>query len=70
MKHIIHLLIISIYIDHLNKLLKKYYYNIFSTFENNTREIYSFINFLTKNESVIFPTLPNLILCYNSSFFS
>ena len=48
---------------------KNYYYNTFSSFENNTRKIYSFINSLTKTESVIYPTLPNLILCYNFSIF-
>ena len=41
---------------------KKYYYNTFSSFENNSRKIYYFINSLTKTESVICPTLPNLIL--------
>ena len=45
------------------------YYNTFSSFENNTRKIYSFINSLTKTESVICPTLPNLILCSNFSIF-
>ena len=63
---------------------KKYYYNTFCSFENNTRKIYSFINSLTKTESVICktsynlevirglvicPTLPNLILCSNFSIF-
>ena len=48
---------------------KKYYYNNFSSFENNTNNIYSFINSLTKTESVIFPTLLNLILCANFSIF-
>ena len=31
--------------------------------------IYYFINSLTKIESVIFPTLPNSILCFNFSIF-
>ena len=48
---------------------KYYYYNTFSSFENNIRKIYSFINSLTKTESVIYPTLPNLILCSNFSIF-
>ena len=48
---------------------KNYYYNTFSSFENNVRKIYSFINSLTKTESVIYPTLPNLILCSNFSIF-
>ena len=48
---------------------QNYYYNTFSSFENNTRKIYSFTNFLTKTESVIFPTLPNVILCSNFSIF-
>ena len=42
---------------------KNYYYNTFSSFEINTRNIYYFINSLTKKESVIYPTLPNSILC-------
>ena len=48
---------------------KNYYYNIFSSFENNTRKIYSFINSLTQTDSVIFPTLPNSILCSIFLFF-
>ena len=48
---------------------QNYYYNTFSSFENNTRKIYSFINSLTKTESVICPTIPNLILCSNFSIF-
>ena len=46
-----------------------YYYNTFSSFENNTRNIYSFINSLTKTDSVIFPTVPTSILCSNFSIF-
>ena len=38
-------------------VIKYYYKNTFVSFENNTRKIYSFINSLTKTESVIFPTL-------------
>ena len=48
---------------------KNYYYNNFSSFENNTRKINYFINSLTKTDSVIFPTLPNSILFSNFSFF-
>ena len=48
---------------------KNYYYYTFSSFENNTRNMYYFINTLTKTESVICPTLSNLILCSNFSIF-
>ena len=70
MKHILHLFIIGIFYR-LSILIAKnnYYYNTFSSFENNTRKIYSFINSLTKTDSVIFPTLPNSILCSNFSIF-
>ena len=48
---------------------QNYYYNTFSSFENNTIKIYSFINSLTKTESILCTTLPNLILCSNFSIF-
>ena len=48
---------------------QNYYYNTFGSFENNARKIYSFINSLTKTESVIYPTLPNVLLCSNFSIF-
>ena len=50
---------------------------MFSSFKNNTRNIYYFINnkeydiatiYITKTESVIYPTQTNLILCTNLYF--